>query len=64
MIVRPNETTYYDTDADEQNQNPAPGVKGSSCDGLTNPQGYWKNSGIDPLSAPRVLAIHPGNRGV
>ncbi|MBK8654388.1 MAG: hypothetical protein IPN20_10885 [Haliscomenobacter sp.] len=48
VIVRPNETTYYDTDADEQNQNPAAGVKGSSCDGLTNPQGYWKNSGMDP----------------
>ncbi|MBK6946730.1 MAG: hypothetical protein IPH16_00435 [Haliscomenobacter sp.] len=48
VIVRPDETAYYDADANEQNQNPAAGVKGSSCDGLTNPQGYWKNSHMDP----------------
>ncbi len=48
VIVRPNGTAYYDADADEQNQNPAAGVKGSSCDGLTNPRGHWKNSSMDP----------------
>lgn len=41
-IVRTPGTTYIDRDNNPNNSNPAFGVKGTSCDGQTNPAGYWR----------------------
>lgn len=48
VVVRPDGKTYYDADADESNANPAAGTKRTTCDGKTNPRGYWIDSSIDP----------------
>lgn len=41
-VVRTPGTTYIDRDNNPNNSNPAFGVKGTSCDGQTNPAGYWR----------------------
>jgi hypothetical protein len=47
VLRRPNGAVYFDRDNDEDNDNPEAGEKGTSCDGLTNPEGYWIDSYID-----------------
>lgn len=47
VLVRPNGVTWYDRDSIELNGNPAAFMKGTSCDGITNPAGHWINSNID-----------------
>lgn len=51
VLVRPGGLSYYDQDGDETNGSPAAGAKGTGCDGLTNPAGYWVDSGIKPAIA-------------
>ncbi len=41
VLRRPGQT-YIDRDDDEGNTNPFANQKGTSCDGTTNPQGYWR----------------------
>jgi hypothetical protein len=41
-VIRRADHTYVDRDNDELNNNPIFGIKGTSCDGFTNPIGYWK----------------------
>lgn len=41
-ILRRPEMTYIDRDQNENNANPFSGEKGTSCDGTTNPEGYWR----------------------
>lgn len=41
VTVAPEGTVFLDRDADPDNTVPAAGGKGTSCDGLTNPAGYW-----------------------
>lgn len=48
VIVRRDGTTYYDADNDERNKLPKAGTRGLSCDGIANPEGYWKSSIQDP----------------
>lgn len=48
VLVRPDGTTYFDADNNENNTFPAAGVRPNRCDGLSNPAGYWKNSLQDP----------------
>lgn len=47
VLRRPTDAVYFDRDNDETNDNPEAGEKGTSCDGLTNPEGYWIDSYID-----------------
>jgi hypothetical protein len=47
VLRRPNGAVYFDRDNDETNDDPEAGEKGTSCDGLTNPVGYWIDSYID-----------------
>ncbi|MEZ5041744.1 MAG: T9SS type A sorting domain-containing protein [Saprospiraceae bacterium] len=47
VLRRPNGAVYFDRDNVETNNNPLAGTKGTSCDGLTNPKGYWIDSYID-----------------
>jgi hypothetical protein len=47
VLRRPTGAVYFDRDNDETNENPEAGEKGTSCDGLTNPEGYWIDSYID-----------------
>lgn len=53
VIVRPNGITYLDRDSDETNSSPVTGTKGISCDGTTNPRGYWINSNQRPSLVSR-----------
>lgn len=46
--MRPDGVTYYDRDTDEDNHQPAASIKGTACDGQTNPPGHWRNSAFDP----------------
>ncbi|MEQ8703112.1 MAG: SdrD B-like domain-containing protein [Phaeodactylibacter sp.] len=41
-VVRTPGISYLDRDNNPNNSNPAFGVKGTSCDGQTNPAGYWR----------------------
>ncbi len=50
VLVRPG-LSYLDQDIDENNALPAAGIRGTSCDGLSNPAGYWVDSGIKPAIA-------------
>ncbi|MEZ5039123.1 MAG: T9SS type A sorting domain-containing protein [Saprospiraceae bacterium] len=43
VLVRPN-GAFIDKDSDEQNRVPQPGIKDPSCDGTTNPEGYWRTT--------------------
>ncbi len=43
-VLRRPDTTYIDRDSLEGNLIPAAGTKGTSCDGTTNPNGYWQLS--------------------
>jgi len=43
-VVRTPSTTFIDEDNDPNNMNPAFGTKGTSCDGSTNPMGYWRTT--------------------
>ena len=43
VLRRPN-GAYIDRDNNHLNTTPAFGTKGTSCDGLTNPTGYWRPS--------------------
>ncbi|NRB50110.1 MAG: T9SS type A sorting domain-containing protein [Saprospiraceae bacterium] len=47
VLRRPNDAVYFDRDNNESNTNPAAGEKGASCDGISNPTGYWIDSYID-----------------
>jgi len=47
VLRRPTGAVYFDRDNDETNDDPEAGEKGTSCDGLTNPEGYWIDSYID-----------------
>jgi len=47
VLRRPSGAVYFDRDNDENNSDPEAGEKGTSCDGLTNPEGYWIDSYID-----------------
>jgi hypothetical protein len=48
VLLRRNGVTYLDADNDERNKFPIAGTKGTSCDGKTNPAGYWLDSNVDP----------------
>lgn len=48
VLLRPNGVTYIDVDADEKNKLPAKGIRPTSCDGNTNPEGYWTDSNLIP----------------
>ena len=58
VIVRSNADTpgqtdvFYDRDQDEGNANPPASSKSPSCDGLTNPTGYWISTDIDQNATP------------
>jgi uncharacterized repeat protein (TIGR01451 family) len=41
-VVRTPGATFIDRDNNPNNSSPAFGVKGTSCDGQTNPAGYWR----------------------
>lgn len=43
VIRAANGTSYLDADDDQNNNIPAAGTRSVSCDGLTNPAGYWSN---------------------
>ena len=43
VVRRPN-TTFIDRDDNPSNSIPAFGTKGTSCDGQTNPAGYWRTA--------------------
>ncbi len=43
-VVRRPSTAYIDRDDNHTNSIPAFGVKGTNCDGSTNPSGYWRTS--------------------
>lgn len=43
-VLRRENNTFIDQDNSENNQNPFANQKGSSCDGTTNPEGYWRTS--------------------
>lgn len=47
VIRRNNGGVYFDRDNNESNNNPAAGQKGTSCDGISNPSGYWIDNTID-----------------
>ena len=46
VLRRPN-IVFFDRDNNENNNNPLAFTKGTACDGLTNPTGYWINSNMD-----------------
>lgn len=48
VSVETDGTVYYDRDEDPFNANPSAFLKQPTCDGLTNPNGYWKSSLMDP----------------
>ncbi len=52
VIVRRDGRTYYDRDGDEENANPAAGIRGFGC-GPNNLAGYWVNDQLDPGIASR-----------
>ncbi|MCB0608077.1 MAG: T9SS type A sorting domain-containing protein, partial [Lewinella sp.] len=70
-VLRRPDTTYIDRDSLEFNLFPAQGTKGTSCDGTTNPKGYWRQSAstgywvytqhikIHDTTAPEVLFNTP-----
>ena len=41
-VIRRNTQSYIDLDNDETNSNPTNAIKGTNCDGTTNPKGYWR----------------------
>lgn len=41
VIRAPNGTTYLDADNNQNNGFPAAGTRPTTCDGLSNPAGYW-----------------------
>ncbi len=41
---RPNGAAYIDADNDETNSIPFAGTRGTTCDGLSNPEGFWLNA--------------------
>jgi uncharacterized repeat protein (TIGR01451 family) len=43
-VVRNSAGVFIDRDDNPNNFNPAFGTKGTSCDGNTNPSGYWRTS--------------------
>ncbi len=47
VLRRASGAVYFDRDNDEGNGDPVQGEKGTACDGLTNPSGYWIDSYID-----------------
>lgn len=47
VIRRNSGAVYFDRDNNELNNNPSAGQKGTSCDGISNPSGYWINNAID-----------------
>ena len=47
VIRRNSGAVYFDRDNNELNGNPSAGQKGTSCDGISNPSGYWINNTID-----------------
>lgn len=42
--VRPNNVAYFDSNQNPNDSIPIAGAKNTSCDGTTNPYGYWKSS--------------------
>ena len=48
VIVEPDGTVFLDRDDDPENLIPAAGQKMTSCDGLTNPSGYWISNNQQP----------------
>ncbi len=49
---RPSGHVFLDSDGDETNGIPAANTKGTSCDGLTNPAGYWISKALAPSATP------------
>ena len=45
-LLRRPDTAYLDRDTDELNEVPLFGTRGTTCDGETNPEGYWR--GVTP----------------
>lgn len=41
-VLRRPDQAFVDEDVNELNNQPAAGIKGTSCDGETNPEGYWR----------------------
>lgn len=52
VIHRSDGSVYIDQDNDETNALPAAGTKGTSCDNLTNPQGYWLDNTLGATGTP------------
>ncbi|MCB9081260.1 MAG: hypothetical protein H6555_06075 [Lewinellaceae bacterium] len=48
VTVRPDGKVYYDADGSETNTFPKAGEKKVTCDGRTNPEGYWISTKEDP----------------
>jgi hypothetical protein len=48
LLLRPNGVTYLDVDNDEKNKFPEKGIRPTTCDGKTNPEGHWTNSNLQP----------------
>ncbi len=70
-VLRRPDQTYIDRDSLETNANPLAGSKSTQCDGLTNPEGYWRTSRsvgfweytqaikVYDTIAPRVYFVQP-----
>ncbi|MEM7573229.1 MAG: T9SS type A sorting domain-containing protein [Bacteroidota bacterium] len=41
-VIRSPDTTFIDANADPRDNSPAEGVRGTFCDGNSNPEGYWR----------------------
>lgn len=52
VIKKANGQVFLDSDGDETNSIPAANEKGTSCDGLTNPAGYWINNAMGSGATP------------
>lgn len=48
VIVAEDGHTYIDRDSLPGNAEPVMGLKGTSCDGTTNPSGHWTSDVLDP----------------
>ena len=48
VIVEENGQTYYDRDSLPFNTEPIAGLRGTSCDGMTNPTGHVTSNIVDP----------------
>lgn len=60
-VLRRPSVVYYDRDNNEGNNNPFAFTKGTACDGMTNPTGYWMNSlpktPANPYGDPSISSV-------